>query len=177
MVTVPLCVAEIAPKKYSRLYGTLHQISIGTGMIVAMSLSIPFGKSFVWRYVLVIGMGLGILLFLGSFRMGRGERRVKDEEGDDEETPLVQRDGMSSSTFSGKLAPTGIGEGEKPLSVTQILTTKDPLIKRGREYPSTSQSRSQLYGSTRRDRFHDFRSGRWDLPWSVPSLAPSSYRI
>jgi len=88
MVTVPLCLVEIAPRSYTKLYGTLHQISIGLGVITAQSLSLPFGKAFQWRYVFMVAASMGGALLLGGIGMGgKREEGGKDEE--DEEMPLV----------------------------------------------------------------------------------------
>ena len=90
LVSVPLHLADIAPKRYSRLFGTLHQMSIGLGMIVAQSLSIPFAQPFRWRYVLLIGEILAVLLLLSSTVIkdsrkgtrGSEEERLLNDEGE-----------------------------------------------------------------------------------------------
>lgn len=94
LVSVPLHLSEIAPKRYSRLFGTLHQMSIGLGMIVAQSLSIPFAQPFRWRYVLLIGELLAILLLLSStvVRNAKNDRRTGEEQRlleDDREYPII----------------------------------------------------------------------------------------
>ena len=93
MVTVPLLLSEISSRRYKRSFGTLHQMSIGIGMIVAQSLSIPFAKPFSWRYVLAIGFSIPAVLFAlsGTILLDSDwepEARQEEEQGD-EETPLV----------------------------------------------------------------------------------------
>lgn len=96
LVSVPLHLADIAPKRYSRLFGTLHQMSIGLGMIVAQSLSIPFAHPFRWRYVLLIGEGLAVLLLLSS-TVVRGSKTTPRSG---EEQRLLDGDsGMSMCDF------------------------------------------------------------------------------
>jgi MFS family permease len=96
MVTVPLYLSDIAPAKYRTKFGVLHQIWIGLGMISAQSLSIPFSKPWIWRYSLLVGVGLAGILLLGSFAMGETNSAVKardegaEEEGH-EETPLIAK--------------------------------------------------------------------------------------
>lgn len=41
-------------------------MSIGIGMIVAQSLSFPFSRPFQWRYVLLVGLGVAVVLFFFS---------------------------------------------------------------------------------------------------------------
>lgn len=94
MVTVPLLLSQISSKRYKRSFGTLHQIAIGIGMIVAQSLSIPFAKPFAWRYVLAVGFTIPALLLALSGTIvltsatQAGASTESDEAGD-EETPLV----------------------------------------------------------------------------------------
>ena len=96
MVIVPLCLAEVAPKRYSKLYGTLYQISVGSGMIFAQSLSLVFAKPFDWRYELVVAVSIGLVLLLCGLFVG-GDKHEEKADGEDEETPLIQRASRSSS--------------------------------------------------------------------------------
>lgn len=99
LVTVPLHLAEIAPKRLRTLFGTLHQLSIGVGMLVAQALSVPLGKPFVWRYVPAIGALIGVVLFLSGLVLGRVEGKDHENHGatsygdeedeNDEERPLL----------------------------------------------------------------------------------------
>jgi MFS family permease len=93
LVTVPLHLSEIAPERLSRLFGTLHQISIGIGMIIAQCLSIPFEKPFQWRYVQLVGAGIAVALMISSSLMGRADR--KGDRGNTEETRLLLDQGRS----------------------------------------------------------------------------------
>lgn len=94
LVTVPLHLSEIAPKRFSRIFGTLHQMSIGLGMIVSQSLSIPFARPFAWRYVLLIGEAIAVLLLVAGTVLGRakpvqtsGEEQGLLEENSEYELP------------------------------------------------------------------------------------------
>ena len=94
MVTVPLLLSQISSKRYKRSFGTLHQIAIGIGMIVAQSLSIPFAKPFAWRYVLAVGFTIPALLLALSGTIAltstaQAGASTGSEEAGDEETPLV----------------------------------------------------------------------------------------
>lgn len=98
LVTVPLHLSEIAPKRFSRIFGTLHQISIGLGMIVAQCLSIPFDKPFQWRYVQLVGASTAIALVVFSFFTSRAERKADSagERGVTEESSLLSNRGTST---------------------------------------------------------------------------------
>jgi predicted MFS family arabinose efflux permease len=48
------------------MFGTLHQISIGLGMIVAQALSLVLAKTYSWRYVLLVAEAIALFLLLSS---------------------------------------------------------------------------------------------------------------
>jgi hypothetical protein len=119
MVTVPLLLSEISSKRYNRSFGTLHQISIGIGMITAQSLSIPFAKPFTWRYVLAVGFSIPAVLFalsgiVSAEPQAASQEGQEEEQEGDEETPLVRK------------------EQEKKLSVKDLWYA-DSDVKRGRK--------------------------------------------
>jgi MFS family permease len=98
MVTVPLYLSEIAPKRFRTTFGVLHQIWIGVGMITAQSLSIPFAGEWNWRWSLFVGMAIAAVLLVASTAMREYEEGGKDEDrpaevesGGDEQTPLINR--------------------------------------------------------------------------------------
>lgn len=123
LVTVPLLLSEISTRSSKTLFGTLHQMSIGIGMILAQSLSFVFSRPWRWRYVLLVGFGIATALFalsgILSVRPRKGEGAVEfGEEGedeDDEERPLVQRE-----------------EVKQEVSVRELLHA-DTIVKRGSE--------------------------------------------
>jgi MFS family permease len=85
---------EIAPKRFNRLFGTLHQISIGLGMMIAQSLSLVLSEAFKWRYVLLVGEGIALSLLLIGFLVGRPNER-KDRGREEERRLLPPSDGES----------------------------------------------------------------------------------
>ena len=93
LVTIPLLLNEISSKRYKASFGILHQVSIGIGMIVAQSLSIPFAQPWMWRWVLVIGFAIAAVLFVGSgaVTLAFPTKVERHSEGDEEERPLVDR--------------------------------------------------------------------------------------
>ncbi|WWC58633.1 uncharacterized protein I303_101177 [Kwoniella dejecticola CBS 10117] len=114
-VTVPLVLSEIAPPSIKRALGIMNQIFIVIGMLIAQSLSFPFAKPYVWRYVFTVSIGIAVIQLLGSLAVRLEEKAeivVGDEE-NDEETSLLPSD------------------GQKPLSIKELLLSKDPLVTRG----------------------------------------------
>jgi MFS family permease len=101
LVTVPILLSEVSTRSSKTLFGTLHQISIGVGMIVAQSLSFVFAKPWVWRYVLLVGFSIASALFAisGTIKVHRevDEGDAGSDDEGDEETPLVQREAKEVS--------------------------------------------------------------------------------
>lgn len=120
LVTIPLLLNEISSKRYKSSFGILHQVSIGIGMIVAQSLSVPFGQPWTWRWVLAIGFGIAAILFIGSGAVtlafpNKVERHSEGDE-EDEQRPLIDR------------RPSD--EVKDAIGVKDLIHA-DPIVKRG----------------------------------------------
>ncbi|WVQ62040.1 uncharacterized protein L199_000174 [Kwoniella botswanensis] len=129
-VTVPLVLSEVAPPSIKRALGIMNQIFIVLGMLTAQSLSFPFAKPFTWRYVLTVSFGLAIIQLLGSLLIReptKGQYTGRDEESD-EETSLLPSD------------------NEKPLSIKDLVLSKDPLVTRGLMVVLVTQLSQQFCG-------------------------------
>jgi MFS family permease len=111
-VTVPLFLAEIAPPSIKKSLGILNQLFIVFGMLAGQSLSFPFSHGNRWRYVFMVAVIIGVVQLLGSFFIKDGEK-----EKDDEEEPLL-------------------GQQVEPLSIKDLLTTKDKKIRRACKFLS-----------------------------------------
>jgi MFS family permease len=86
MVAVPPYLASLS-KKYKTVLGTLHQISIGLGMIIAQSLSLVLSRPMLWRIEMAIGTGIAMVLLVTGLTIGEPkEQREEDEE----VTPLLR---------------------------------------------------------------------------------------
>ena len=102
LVTVPLHLRELAPKDYAKLYGTLHQVSIGLGILTAQAFSLLFARPLLWRLQMVVATGVAVgLLLLGSLLRVRKTHHDHIGEDEDEETPLLAHSGKKR--FAGYL--------------------------------------------------------------------------
>ncbi|WVQ97572.1 hypothetical protein IAU59_004686 [Kwoniella sp. CBS 9459] len=133
-VSVPLFLAEIAPPSIKRSLGIMNQIFIVIGMLISQSLSFPFAKPYLWRYVLVVSVGLAILQLIGSLWIrepsgtsGHGEAGMGVE---DEEAPLIRED----------------DEVQKPLTIKELLLSKDSQVSRGLMVVLVTQLSQQFCG-------------------------------
>lgn len=64
-VIVPLYISEVAPPKERGLFGTMTQVMINTGILVTQTLGYYLSKGTLWRIILGVGAGLGLLQGLG----------------------------------------------------------------------------------------------------------------
>ncbi|KAK1923400.1 putative vacuolar membrane protein [Papiliotrema laurentii] len=132
LVSVPLFLAEVFTSKSAKTYfGTMHQMSIGTGMIVAQSLSIPFAHPWQWRWVLVIGLAIaaGLLLLSG----GVSNPSLDMTPGADEETSLLRQEAEGD-------------EGAKDEVSVRGLVHAGSLVQRGLLVVVAAQFAQQICG-------------------------------
>ncbi|WWD17742.1 hypothetical protein CI109_102183 [Kwoniella shandongensis] len=112
-VTVPVFLSEIAPPAIKRSLGIMNQVFIVFGMLIGQSLSFPFAKPYLWRYVLIASAGIAVLQLAGSFFIREPAKETHDPEEAREHSPLV--------------SPSEI----VPLGIKDLLASKDPLVTRG----------------------------------------------
>jgi sugar porter (SP) family MFS transporter len=64
-VIVPLYISELAPPAERGLFGAMTQVSINIGLLLTQTLGYFFSYGNAWRWILVIGVGMGIVHVLG----------------------------------------------------------------------------------------------------------------
>jgi sugar porter (SP) family MFS transporter len=64
MVTVPIYLAEVAPKNIRGTVGVVTQISIVIGILLVQVIGVFAGRRSLWRYILLVGAGLGFSQWL-----------------------------------------------------------------------------------------------------------------
>ncbi|ORY27082.1 putative vacuolar membrane protein [Naematelia encephala] len=134
MVSVPLYLAEIATEERRTIFGTLHQIAIGLGMIIGQSLSIPFGQPWKWRAVLLVGLGIALIVFLAGLLVPKPQQtedKSTEDEDADEETPLVSRENDDT---------------KDEMSVKELFTTPKTKIRRALYVVVAAQLSQQICG-------------------------------
>ncbi|OCF33909.1 hypothetical protein I316_04251 [Kwoniella heveanensis BCC8398] len=131
-VSVPLFLAEIAPPSIKRSLGIMNQIFIVIGMLASQSLSFPFAKPYIWRYVLVVSVGLAVLQLIGSLWVREPSAKSESQAGrpNDEEAPLISGD----------------AEVQNPLTIKELLLSKDPQVSRGLLVVLVTQLSQQFCG-------------------------------
>jgi len=66
-VIVPLYISEVAPPKERGLFGSMTQVTINIGILLTQTLGFFLSKGSLWRIILGVGAGLGLLQGLGLF--------------------------------------------------------------------------------------------------------------
>lgn len=64
-VIVPLYISEVAPPKERGLFGTMTQVMINTGILFTQTLGYYLSSGPLWRIILGVGVGLGLLQGIG----------------------------------------------------------------------------------------------------------------
>ena len=64
-VIVPIYISEVAPPKEKGLFGALTQVTCNTGILITQTLGYYFSRGSLWRIILAVGAGLGIIQFFG----------------------------------------------------------------------------------------------------------------
>lgn len=119
-VLVPLYLSEIAPPSMKKSLGIANQFFIVVGILIGQSLSIPFSQPLRWRWVLLVAVGIAALQLGGSFLVGEGRKT-------DEVEPRSGGEGRP-------LLPQAQEEAtQEPLSISGLLASSDPAVKRGCE--------------------------------------------
>lgn len=120
LVTIPPFLSQISPEKYHTVFGTLHQSSIGMGMLVAQSLSLLLAKAVLWRVELLIAAGIAVvLLVIGLF--------IKDEVAEPDTGEVDERSALLQDE----------GQKKQPISVKELFSSHDKVLKSGCKCLST----------------------------------------
>lgn len=65
VVVVPIYISEIAPPKEKGLFGALTQVMINLGILIAQLLGYFLSRGNMWRIILAIAGGIGVVQLLG----------------------------------------------------------------------------------------------------------------
>ncbi len=67
LVVVPIYISEIAPPKEKGLFGALTQIMVNLGILLAQVLGYFLSKGSLWRIILAVAGGIGLVQLFGLF--------------------------------------------------------------------------------------------------------------
>lgn len=92
--------------------GILNQLSIVFGLLLGQSLAFPFAKAYIWRYTMIVAVGIAVLQLFAGFAVPVPRKEVG---GVDEERPLL------------------VSAEEPVLSLKGVLRSQDKIVRRGCE--------------------------------------------
>ncbi|CZT51345.1 related to glucose transporter-3 [Rhynchosporium secalis] len=64
-VIVPIYISEVAPPEERGLFGSMTQVSINIGILITQTLGYYLSRGSMWRIILAVGAGLGLLQTFG----------------------------------------------------------------------------------------------------------------
>jgi len=64
-VIVPIYISEVAPPKERGLFGSMTQVTINIGILITQTLGYYFSKGSLWRIILAVGGGIGLVQGFG----------------------------------------------------------------------------------------------------------------
>ncbi|KAM0749081.1 general substrate transporter [Meredithblackwellia eburnea MCA 4105] len=142
-VLVPLYLSEVAPAAIKGSIGVLMQLSVCVGIFLAQVVSIPLSslETGNWRYVTLVSCGLAALQILTAPIMvespvwlAENHPPLFNAQSDEERAPLASNepDGADDDNASGFLERSSASaQGQESMSLTQVITSSDPAVKRG----------------------------------------------
>lgn len=91
IVVVPIYIAEVAPPTEKGLFGALTQIMINVGILIAQSLGYFLSKGSLWRIVLAVAGGIGLLQMAGLFLVPESPKWLVDHGRSPQARAIVQK--------------------------------------------------------------------------------------
>ncbi len=91
IVVVPIYIAEVAPPTAKGLFGALTQIMINVGVLIAQVLGYFLSRGSLWRIVLAVAGGIGLLQMAGLFLVPESPKWLVDHGRSPQARTIVQK--------------------------------------------------------------------------------------
>lgn len=91
IVVVPIYIAEVAPPTAKGLFGALTQIMINVGVLIAQLLGYFLSRGSLWRIVLAIAGGIGLLQMAALFLVPESPKWLADHGRSPQARTIVQK--------------------------------------------------------------------------------------
>lgn len=82
----------------------MNQLFIVFGILTAQSLSFPWARPYLWRYVMLVAVAIGVVQLLGSLVVVEPKESAAEQQ--DEEAPLLPAGESSQYHHSGDILRT-----------------------------------------------------------------------
>ncbi|KAI4171917.1 MAG: hypothetical protein LQ346_008686 [Caloplaca aetnensis] len=91
IVVVPIYIAEVAPPKEKGLFGAFTQISINVGILAAQLLGYFLSRGNLWRIILAVSGGIGVLHLAGLFLVPESPRWLAEHRSPQEARRILRK--------------------------------------------------------------------------------------
>jgi MFS family permease len=122
-VIVPIYISEVAPPKEKGLFGALTQVTCNTGILITQTLGYYFSKGSLWRIILAVGAGLGLIQFFGLIFVPESPAWLAAHKNPQKALRTLQRIRGSSSSISEETAAWDI---DKTVEEEEGLLSSEP---------------------------------------------------
>jgi hypothetical protein len=110
-----------------RALGISNQLFIVLGILTGQSLSFPWAQPYLWRWVMVVAIGIAVVQLVGSLLVRHDvDEKAEEASRGDEETPLL----LEGECMLRRGHLTHSAE-RKVLNIGQLLRSNDSAVKRG----------------------------------------------
>lgn len=91
IVVVPIYIAEVAPPKEKGLFGAFTQISINMGILVAQLLGYFLSRGNMWRIILAVSGGIGLVHLASLFLVPESPRWLAEHRSPQNARKILRR--------------------------------------------------------------------------------------
>jgi len=138
-VIVPLYISEIAPPRERGLFGSMTQVTVNTGILFTQTLGYFLSKGSMWRVILAIGAGVGILQFVGLLFLPESPAWLAAHKDPQRAVHILQRIRGSGRSIAGEIEDWDL---DKPLAEEERLLTDPESTSRSSRRSSKSSQKS-----------------------------------
>ena len=148
-VIVPLYISEIAPPKQRGLFGSLTQVTINTGILITQALGYYLSKGSLWRIILGVGAGIGLLQGLGLILVPESPAWLAAHGNPQKGVQTLQRIRRKGTSISEEIADWEFDNKpilhEEQEGLLTAATDSPPSVSRRQSSASSKSSKSIPY--------------------------------
>jgi sugar porter (SP) family MFS transporter len=138
-VIVPIYISEVAPPKEKGLFGALTQVTCNTGILITQTLGYYFSKGSLWRIILAVGAGLGLIQFFGLIFVPESPAWLAAHKNPQKALRTLQRIRGSGSSISEETAAWDIDKTVEEEEGLLASETNQAPVSRRESTTSTKQ--------------------------------------
>jgi sugar porter (SP) family MFS transporter len=130
-VIVPIYISEVAPPKEKGLFGALTQVTCNTGILITQTLGYYLSRGSLWRIILAVGAGLGLIQFFGLIFVPESPAWLAAHKNPQKAIRTLQRIRGSGSSISEETAHWDVDKAvEEEEGLLSSETNQAPVSRR-----------------------------------------------